>query len=130
MAAFAKKIRYSGPLKTRLEDECNLAKLDFHVPERNVSTRWNSTIAMMNSTSPLRAAIDNLCDREPGMRKYKLTEHKWDIVRQLQPVLVVSPYRFHPLSLAALTITTFLMHRAFWTRQNSYLSQTNALFLM
>ncbi|KDQ05714.1 hypothetical protein BOTBODRAFT_78013, partial [Botryobasidium botryosum FD-172 SS1] len=82
-----KRIRESGPLKGRLEDECKRADVDYHVPERNVATRWNSTIVMMNSAFPLRRAIDSLCDREPGLRKYKLTALQWDIVKQLQPLL-------------------------------------------
>ncbi|KDQ19705.1 hypothetical protein BOTBODRAFT_170761 [Botryobasidium botryosum FD-172 SS1] len=49
MAGFAKKIRYSGPLKECLEEECKCAKIDFHVPERNVATRWNSTVVMLDS---------------------------------------------------------------------------------
>lgn len=89
MGAFAKKIRYSGPLRTRLEDECKLAGVDFTVPKRNVATRWNSTVEMMDSAFGLRAPIDNLCDREPGLGKYKLTEFEWELVTQLRPILAV-----------------------------------------
>lgn len=90
MSAFAKKIRYSGPLKEGLSAECKLNGIDFHVPERNVATRWNSTVAMMNSVVPIRAAVDRLCDTEPDLRKYKLTANEWEMIAQLSPVLNVS----------------------------------------
>ncbi|KDQ05722.1 hypothetical protein BOTBODRAFT_122328 [Botryobasidium botryosum FD-172 SS1] len=87
MSGFAKKIRYSGPLKERLEDECKRAKVKYHIPERNVVTRWNSTVVMMESAFTLRTPVDNLCDREPGLSKYKLTELEWQLVSQLRPIL-------------------------------------------
>ncbi|KDQ10195.1 hypothetical protein BOTBODRAFT_71598, partial [Botryobasidium botryosum FD-172 SS1] len=82
-----KKIQFSGPLKERLEDECKRAKADYHVPERNVATRWNSTVVMMDSAFALKTPVDNLCDCEPGLGKYKLTTLEWEIVTQLRPVL-------------------------------------------
>ncbi|KDQ05668.1 hypothetical protein BOTBODRAFT_122407 [Botryobasidium botryosum FD-172 SS1] len=87
MGAFAKKIRYSGPLKESLREECRLLDISFHIPERNVATRWNSTVVMMNSIASLREATDNLCDHQPALRQYKLTDEEWTIIGQLQPVL-------------------------------------------
>ncbi|KDQ05968.1 hypothetical protein BOTBODRAFT_91492, partial [Botryobasidium botryosum FD-172 SS1] len=82
-----KKIRYSGPLKESLREQCKLRDIDFHIPERNVATRWNSTVVMMNSIATLRDAADNLCAREPALRKFKLTDEEWTIIEQLRPVL-------------------------------------------
>ncbi|KDQ20413.1 hypothetical protein BOTBODRAFT_100033, partial [Botryobasidium botryosum FD-172 SS1] len=84
-----KKIRHSGPLKESLRKECELRNIDFHVPERNVATRWNSTVMMMNSISSLRDAVDGLCDSKAKLRKYKLTSVEWTIIDQLRPVLDV-----------------------------------------
>lgn len=89
MSAFAKRVRYSSPLKTGLDEECDLLSIPFVAPERNVATRWNSTISMIDSMVPLREPMNNLCDRVPNMRKYKLTEDEWEIILQLQPVLKV-----------------------------------------
>ncbi|KDQ06828.1 hypothetical protein BOTBODRAFT_181234 [Botryobasidium botryosum FD-172 SS1] len=74
-----------------LKDECKRTKVDFHVLERNVATYWNSTVVMLDSTFKLRSPVDNLCDCEPGLAKYKLTKFKWEVVMQLQPMLVVIP---------------------------------------
>ncbi|KDQ09687.1 hypothetical protein BOTBODRAFT_178766 [Botryobasidium botryosum FD-172 SS1] len=87
LTAFAKRVRNSTPFKTSLQEECRLHKIEYHVPERNVSTRWNSTIIMMNSAHSLRPAIDSLCDRTPKLAKYKLTDTEWEMVEALQPVL-------------------------------------------
>lgn len=113
LSGFAKKIRYSGPLKERLEEECKREKVDFHVPERNVATRWNSTVIMMNSAFSLRTPIDNLCDRERDLGKFKLTELEWHIVTQLRPILGVS-LTFHVFQFHA--ANSFHAHRGSWTR--------------
>lgn len=103
MSAFAKKIRFSSPLKEGFSDECKLNDIEFHVPERNVATRWNSTVTMMNSLVPLRVAMDKYCDQEPDLGKYKLTPLEWDIIAQLSPVLNVSRASHHCLCSLYLT---------------------------
>ncbi|KDQ21387.1 hypothetical protein BOTBODRAFT_76439, partial [Botryobasidium botryosum FD-172 SS1] len=82
-----KRVRYSTPLQAGLAAECALNDIKFHVPERNVATRWNSTVTMMNSLLSLREAMDKFCDSEEDMRKYKLTDIEWTMIDQLSPLL-------------------------------------------
>ena len=58
---------------------------------RDVATRWNSTLNLLEYALEHRKAIDLVTQRrELGLRDLELTDEKWEIVGQLQSVLKVS----------------------------------------
>ena len=57
---------------------------------RDVTTRWNSTFAMLDFAvkhiAPINAITSN---HEMKLRQYELSEDEWDVARQLRDVLKV-----------------------------------------
>ena len=57
---------------------------------RDVATRWNSTLGLLDYALKHRRAVDLVTQRrELGLRKYELTDNEWEIVEQLRNVLKV-----------------------------------------
>ena len=58
---------------------------------RDVATRWNSTLDLLEYALKHRKAIDIVTQRrELGLRDLELTDEEWAIIKQLQRVLKVS----------------------------------------
>ena len=58
---------------------------------RDVKTRWNSTLDMLDFAVEYIPAIDTITgDRDMKLRQYELSEDEWDMARQLRDVLKVS----------------------------------------
>lgn len=58
---------------------------------RDVATRWNSTLDLLEYALEHRKAIDLVTQRhELGLRDLELTDEEWEIVGQLQSILKVS----------------------------------------
>ena len=58
---------------------------------RDVATRWNSMLNLLEYALKHRKAIDIVTQRrELGLRDLELTDEKWAIIEQLQRVLKVS----------------------------------------
>jgi hypothetical protein len=59
---------------------------------RDVSTRWNSTLDMLEYALKHRIAVDTVTQRRVlGLRKFELGDHEWDIITQLRDILKVCP---------------------------------------
>ena len=57
---------------------------------RDVSTRWNSTLNMLDFAVEHITAIDTITgDREMKLRQYELNEDDWEMAHQLWDVLKV-----------------------------------------
>jgi hypothetical protein len=57
---------------------------------RDVTTRWNSTVGLLEYALKHRKAVDLITQqRELGLRKFELMDNEWVIVEQLQSVLQV-----------------------------------------
>jgi len=62
---------------------------------RDVATRWNSTVGLLEYALKHRKAVDLITQqRELGLRKFELTDNEWVIVEQLQSVLQVQKTLF------------------------------------
>jgi len=60
---------------------------------RDVATRWNSTLNLLEYALKHHKAIDLVTQRrELGLQDLELTDDKWVIVEQLQCVLKVTMY--------------------------------------
>jgi hypothetical protein len=58
---------------------------------RDVSTRWNSTLILLDYALKHRKAVDLITQRRDlGLRKYELMDNEWAIIEQLRDVLEVS----------------------------------------
>lgn len=64
--------------------------------KRSVPTRWNSVAEMLRSAIHLHPALDKLVllDRhntnvKSRLKQYKLKKDEWDVLSQLEPILVV-----------------------------------------
>ena len=58
---------------------------------RDVKTRWNSTLDMLDFAVQYIPAIDTITgDRDMKLRQYELSKDDWDMARQLRDVLKVS----------------------------------------
>ena len=58
---------------------------------RDVATRWNSTLILLEYALKHRKAIDLVTQRrELGLRDLELTDDEWVIAEQLQRVLKVT----------------------------------------
>ena len=58
---------------------------------RDVATRWNSTLNLLEYALEHRKAIDLVTQWcELGLRDLELTDEEWEIVGQLQSILKVS----------------------------------------
>ena len=63
---------------------------------RSVPTRWNSVAEMVKRALELRKALDKLVELDrhntvakTRLRRFKLKTDEWDLLVQLQPLLVV-----------------------------------------
>jgi len=52
--------RRSNTALSQLKDYCAVTKEDFHIPQQDVVTRWNSTLSMLRSMIPMKEAIDKM----------------------------------------------------------------------
>ena len=58
---------------------------------RDVKTRWNSTLDMLDFAVQYIPAIDTITgDHDMKLRQYELSKDDWDMARQLRDVLKVS----------------------------------------
>ena len=63
---------------------------------RDVTTRWNSTFDMLTFTLEYRQVIEKfVADRRNNLRELELSEVEWNIVVQLNEVLMVGGYATH-----------------------------------
>ena len=66
-------------------------KLPERMMPRDVKTRWNSTLDMLDFAVQYIPAIDTITgDRDMKLRQYELSKDDWDMARQLRDVLKVS----------------------------------------
>lgn len=87
--SLSKKIRrQSENLRLRFKSACDMAGVTSNVcPILDVPTRWNSTQAMLKTAIKQEKGLELLCENEPKLSSYKLTEHEWILVKGVQRIL-------------------------------------------
>lgn len=70
--------------------------LDAHLIP-HVSTHWNSSCDMIDVGVEYQEAVDGITQhRDLGLRKFKLSDHEWEVLKELRDVLKVSTYTSLP----------------------------------
>jgi hypothetical protein len=63
---------------------------------RDVTTRWNSTYDMLTFVLEYRPVVEKFtADRKNELRELELSDEEWDIIRQLNDVLMVRGCAIH-----------------------------------
>lgn len=66
---------------------------------RPVVTRWNTFSGVVDRALALRPALAKLCDKVAALRKFKSTDLEWELLGEIQPILLVCGLRLLFLSL-------------------------------
>jgi hypothetical protein len=77
---------------------CEKAATFFSMLKKDVSTQWNSTVELSQSGLKVCPGLDRLVVQaefnKPGgvkLRRFRLSDDEWKIIRQLSPMLDVRP---------------------------------------
>lgn len=97
ISKLATRIARSLLMTDDLAECCKKAGIASTTIKRPVPTRWNSVAEMLRSAIQLRIPLDKLVliDRhntnaKSRIKKFKLKKEEWDLLVQLEPILVVS----------------------------------------
>ena len=92
-------IHFSSILREDLKKHCNAIGIEPKLMIRPVSTRWNSVAEALERAIYLQPALDKLVEapqhntlRSMRLSRFKLKESEWNILQQLQPILMVYSY--------------------------------------
>ena len=93
----ARRICNSPTIRADLKLACEKAKIEPKLMIRDVATRWNSTIAMINRALELQEALSILVSMESHnqphtaqLQRFQLSRQEWFFLKQIKPLLDVS----------------------------------------
>lgn len=82
-----KVLKFSEQWLIKLENCCNMTEEKMHVPNIDVSTRWNSTYTMIQTALKMQRSLVYFCKINEKMQKYFITEQEWLLLSKISKIL-------------------------------------------
>lgn len=77
------KVKYSEQLTRKLKSCCETTNTKMQAPNLGVATRWNSTCDMIVSALQMKLALNLLCENNPALTAYRLSNTEWTLLKEL-----------------------------------------------
>lgn len=84
-----KKLKFCGGISSSLEEFCKPFRIPFVKPTLDCTTRWNSSLKMLEYFRRLKLAIKVLCSSNPEMQNFQLLDVEWEAIDRIVSYLEI-----------------------------------------
>ena len=82
-----KVLKYSEQWQNKLQSCFGITNKKMHVPNIDVSTRWNSTFAMIGTAMKMQRSLHLLCEINEPLQKYLISDYEWLLLSKVYKFL-------------------------------------------
>lgn len=75
-----KLLKLSEQWRVKLKSCCDVTEDKMYLPNMDVSTRWNSTISMINTALKMKKSLNLLCELNDQLKDYLILKNEWLIL--------------------------------------------------